>query len=130
MRKLVLSVLALMSMIAVHADDKTTQQVTVGGQTVAKSVKTITFSGDNATLVFTDNSDMTADMESVAIHFAYGSSGITVPTKTTAGEEKVYNLKGQHVKNGTQGLSKGIYVIGGRKVVVGPTVKNDRQVKK
>ena len=130
MRKLVLSVLALMSMIAVHADDKTAQQVTVGGQTVAKSVKTITFSGDNATLVFTDNSDMTADMESVVIHFAYGSSGITVPTKATAGEEKVYNLKGQHVKNGTQGLSKGIYVIGGRKVVVGPALKNDRQVKK
>jgi len=37
-----------MSMIAVHADVKATQQVTVGGQTVAKSVKTITFSGDNA----------------------------------------------------------------------------------
>ena len=127
MRKLVLTALALMSMIAVQADDKATQQVTVNGQNVPKSVKTITFDGDNAKLVFSDNSDMTADMESVAIHFTYNTSGISAPTKTTAEGEQVYNLKGQRVKNGTQSLSKGIYVIDGRKMVVGSATKNVRQ---
>ena len=126
-----LSVLALMSMIAVHADDKTAQQVTVGGQTVAKSVKTITFSGDNATLVFTDNSDMTVDMESVAIHFTYDLSGVNAPTRTVYNDKQVFNMKGQRVKNGSNGLSKGVYVIDGHKVVVGSSAKvNERQVKK
>ena len=130
MRKLVLIALALVSMIAVQADDKATQQVTVNGQTVAKNVKTITFDGDNAKLVFSDNSDMTADMESVAIHFTYNTSGISAPTKTTAKGEQVYNLKGQRVKNGTQSLSKGIYVIDGRKMVVGSATKSVRQSNK
>lgn len=34
------------------------------------------------------------------------------------GDMKVYNLSGQYVGNSTEGLSKGIYIVGGRKVVV------------
>lgn len=39
-------------------------------------------------------------------------------TQGTAGTSKVYNLSGQYVGNSTEGLSKGIYIVDGRKIVV------------
>ena len=39
-------------------------------------------------------------------------------TQGTAGTSKVYNLSGQFVGNSTEGLSKGIYIVDGRKIVV------------
>lgn len=38
--------------------------------------------------------------------------------QSTAGTSKVYNLSGQYVGNSTEGLSKGIYIVDGRKIVV------------
>lgn len=131
MKKIVLSACALMAMTAMQADDKVTQEVLVDGQPVAKNVKTITFNGDKATLVFTDNTDLTADMESVVIHFSHDLSGVNAPSRVVANKQQVFNLKGQRVKNGLHGLSKGIYVIDGRKVVVGSaSMKNNRQGEK
>ena len=36
----------------------------------------------------------------------------------TTGEERVYNLSGQYVGRSTEGLARGVYIVGGRKVVV------------
>ena len=95
------------------AEDGTRQTVTVNGTIVDKTVKKITFSGDDVVLNFTDDSSQTADMEQVSISFVYETSGINNPHPS-----KVYNLQGQYVGNSLSGLAKGLYIVDGHKVVI------------
>lgn len=118
MRKSLLLVCALSAGMTVWADDKATQEVLIDGQTVTKNISKITFEGDNAVLTFADESRETVDMESVVINFAYTTLGVHRVEKAEVKEQKVYNLKGMHVKNTTAGLSKGVYVVDGKKVIV------------
>ena len=89
MKKLFLSVMLMMGMCAMaHAD--MVQTVTVNGVEVAgKSVASMTFNGDNAVIVYSDNSTETAPFEQVRIMISYGSTGINQATQTG-----VYNFKG------------------------------------
>lgn len=60
---------------------QTSQVVTVNGTTLTgKVVKTITFSGSDATLVFSDNSSETYDMGLVTIAFDYTTGINTIET--------------------------------------------------
>lgn len=99
---------------AVMADNK--QTVTIGGSQVGKTVKEITFDGDNVNLTFDDETTETLDMSLVKLSFAYittGISNIETSNKVLAG--KVFNLNGQLVGTFTQNLNKGIYIVMVRK---------------
>jgi hypothetical protein len=101
------------------ADNKvTTQEVTIDNQTVEKVVTKIIFEGDNAVLTFADNSQQTADMESVSINFIYDTTGLRRVNSENSQEQKVYNLKGLQVSNSTAALKKGVYVVDGKKKII------------
>ena len=102
---------------AAMADNK--QTVTIGGSQVSKTVKEITFDGDNVKLTYVDGTDETQDMSLVKLSFAYittGISNIETSNKVLAG--KVFNLNGQLVGTSTQNLNKGIYIVNGKKVII------------
>lgn len=105
------------SSTAILADNK--QTVTIDGLPVSKTVKEITFDGDNVTLIYTDESADTQDMSLVKLAFEYTTTGVDhvgTGNKVLAG--KVFNLNGQLVGASTQGLSKGIYIVNGKKVII------------
>ena len=116
-KTLCLFTLCLLGMTAA-AEDGTRQTVTVNGTTVDKTVKKITFSGDDVVLNFTDDSSQTADMEQVSISFVYETTGINNPhpSPLTPQPSKVYNLQGQRIE--TSNLKKGIYIVDGHKIVI------------
>lgn len=102
---------------AAMADNE--QTVTIGGSQVGKTVKEITFDGDNVTLSYADGTDETQEMSLVKLSFAYittGISNIETSNKVLAG--KVFNLNGQLVGTSTQNLNKGIYIVNGKKVII------------
>jgi hypothetical protein len=107
---------ALLSTVAM-ADNK--QTLTIDGAQVSKTVREITFDGDNVTLSYANGTDETQDMSLVKLSFAYittGISNIETSNKVLAG--KVFNLNGQLVGTSTQNLSKGIYIVNGKKVII------------
>lgn len=117
--KIILIAAACLAAQATMADNKgTTQQVIVDNMTIDKVVTKIVFDNDNAVLMFTDDSQKTADMESVSISFIYDTTGLKRVNSENSQEQKVYNLKGQQVANSTAALKKGVYVIGGKKKVI------------
>lgn len=107
-------------LLSLHAVADNKQTLTIDGSTVDKVVTQITFDGDNAVLTYSDNSTQSADMELVALAFEYdGTSGISaVETEETTVTGKVYNLNGQMVGTTTAGLSKGVYIVDGKKMIV------------
>ena len=107
---------ALLSTVAM-ADNK--QTLTIDGAQVSKTVREITFDGDNVTLSYANGTDETQDMSLVKLSFAYittGISNIETSNKVLAGKE--FNLNGQLVGTSTQNLSKGIYIVNGKKVII------------
>ena len=102
---------------AVMADNK--QTVTIGGSQVGKTVKEITFDGDNVVLQYSDNTSNQADMSLVTLSFTYQTTGISqIEDIKKALQGKVYNLQGQYVGSSPKGLSKGVYMINGKKVII------------
>ena len=102
---------------AVYADNK--QTLKIDGQVIDKTITEITFDGDNVTLTYDDETTETQDMSLVKLSFAYittGISNIETSNKVLAG--KVFNLNGQLVGTSTQNLSKGIYIVNGKKVII------------
>ena len=118
MKKAYLLLLAGMLSTAVFAGSK--QTVKIDGQLIEKTVSEITFDGDNVVLHYADNSsDDQADMSSVTLSFTYQTTGISqVEGIKQALQGKVYNLQGQYVGSSLQGLSKGVYIINGKKVII------------
>lgn len=117
MKKAYLLLLAGMLSTAVFADNK--QTVTIGGQVIEKTISEITFDGDNVVLHYADNSSDQADMSQVTLSFSYTTTGISqVEGIKKALQGKVYNLQGQFVGSSLQGLSKGVYIINGKKVII------------
>ena len=118
MNRLYIFVMAVLLSANVMADNK--QTVTINGLPVDKTVKEITFNGDNVTLLFSDNSTLTEDMSLVQLAFSYqGTSGINqLETVKKALQGKVYNLNGQLVGTSTEGLAKGVYIVNGKKVII------------
>lgn len=102
---------------AAMADNE--QTVTIGGSQVSKTVKEITFDGDNVTLSYADGTDETLDMSLVKLSFAYSTTGISnIETSNKVLAGKVFNLNGQLVGTSTQNLNKGIYIVNGKKVII------------
>lgn len=117
MKKAYLLLLAGMLSTAVFAGSK--QTVTIDGQVIEKTISEITFDGDNVVLHYADNSSDQADMSLVTLSFSYTTTGISqVEGIKKALQGKVYNLQGQCVGSSLQGLSKGVYIINGKKVII------------
>lgn len=117
MKKAYLLLLAGMLSTAVFAGSK--QTVKIDGQLIEKTVSEITFDGDNVVLQYSDNTSDPADMSLVTLSFTYQTTGISqVEDIKKALRGKVYNLQGQYVGSSLQGLSKGVYMINGKKVII------------
>ena len=117
MKKAYLLLLAGMLSTAVFAGNK--QTVTIEGQVIEKTISEITFDGDNVVLQYSDNTSDQADMSLVTLSFSYTTTGISqVEGIKKALQGKVYNLQGQCVGSSLQGLSKGVYIINGKKVII------------
>jgi hypothetical protein len=89
----------------------------------ASKVKQITFQGDQVTIVYNDGTvSKTADMATITIDFSNITTSIEERMAITEREglegKPVYNLKGQLVGRSAARLSKGVYVIDGKKVVI------------
>ena len=114
-RHLLVLGLSLLSLGAM-ADD--VQTVTIGGTPVDKTVKQITFDGDNVILHFTDNSTDTKDMAAdVKIAFKL-STAIEHLGLETVKDAKIYNLRGQYMGDNLQNMPAGVYIQNGKKVIV------------
>lgn len=117
MKKAYLLLLAGMLSTAVFAGSK--QTVKIDGQLIEKTVSEITFDGDNVVLQYSDNTSDRADMSLVTLSFTYQTTGISqVEGIKQALQGKVYNLQGQYVGKSPKGLSKGVYIINGKKVII------------
>ncbi|HRM87417.1 MAG TPA: subtilase [Prevotella sp.] len=117
MKKAYLLLLAGMLSTAVFAGSK--QTVKIDGQVIEKTISEITFDGDNVVLQYADNTSDQADMSLVTLSFTYQTTGISqVEDIKKALRGKVYNLQGQYVGSSLQGLSKGVYMINGKKVII------------
>ena len=118
MKKAYLLLLAGMLSTAVFANSK--QTVKIDGQVIDNTVSEITFDGDNVVLHYADNTFATEDMSLVTLSFSYSTTtGISqVEGIKQALQGKVYNLQGQCVGSSLQGLSKGVYIINGKKVII------------
>lgn len=117
MKKAYLLLLAGMLSTAVFAGNK--QTLKIEGQVIEKTISEITFDGDNVVLHYADNTSATEDMSRVTLSFSYTTTGISqVEGIKKALQGKVYNLQGQFVGSSLQGLSKGVYIINGKKVII------------
>lgn len=118
MRKTITLLACLALSVCAMAD--TRQTVTVGGETVEGVVKSITFDGDDVVLGLDDNTTMTASMADVSISLYYqgvadGINGVAGDSRVPAG---VYSISGQYMGNSVEGLPKGVYIMGGKKLVI------------
>lgn len=118
MKKTYLLLLAGMFASVAFANNK--QTVKIDGNVSDKTVTEITFDGDNVTLSYEDNSSETKDMSLVSFSFSYDSTtGINkIEEVKKSLQGKVFNLNGQLVGNSLDGLSKGIYIVNGKKVII------------
>lgn len=106
--------------VSVCAAADTSQTVTVGGETVDGFVTSITFDGDNVVLVLEDAAPIEAPMADVAVSLGYqgvadGIGAVTGGSLTPVG---VYSVSGQYMGDSAEGLPKGVYIIGGKKLVI------------
>lgn len=116
-KTLLFSFLAVLSGGTAFAD--TSQVVTVNGSVVDKNVISLTFSGDNVTMTFDDESSQTEDMSLINIAFSYDATGIRdIQASESAKDKKVYSISGQYLGKTTDRLGKGIYIVNGKKIVI------------
>lgn len=99
-------------------DDKdATQTVTVNQETINRTVSEIRLDGNNAVLLFTDGTTLTADMRLVTLTMRYsdatGISSLHLTDKD--GNVSIYDLQGRKVTNKPKANS--LYIINGKKVV-------------
>ena len=96
--------------------DGAKQTLTINQETIDGTVSEIRIDGNNAVLLFTDGTTMTADMRLVTITMNYNVatdiSRLHVTDKD--GDVKVYDLQGRRVDSSN--LKNGIYVVNGQKV--------------
>lgn len=97
-----------------------TQQVTISGTTVEGEVASLTFDGDNVVVAFADGTTQSVDMGELSILLTYSdNSGIAqIESEVDPAKGKIYNLAGQYVGNDTKSLSRGIYIVNGKKILV------------
>lgn len=105
--------LFLMSMVAM-ADGTEPEKIDV------KELTKITFEGDNVILHFKDGSkaDLEKDLETIVIDFSSVTAIETLRQVEPMKNMSVYNLQGQCVGQGVEGLKKGLYIVNGKKVII------------
>ena len=98
------------------SNDGARQTVTVNEETVNGTVSEIRIDGNNAVLLFTDGTTLTADMRLVTITMSYEetTSLTPIPSPTDEGSE-YYTLDG--IKVTVKPKQKGVYIQNGKKVV-------------
>ena len=106
--------------LAVAPDDNndgTTQTLTVNEETVERTVSEIRLDGNNAVLLFTDGTTLTADMRLVTITMSYEDATEVREVKGVKGvnDNSYYTLDG--VKLTVKPKQKGLYIQNGKKVV-------------
>ena len=121
MKQLRLILVIILSVCWVGSWAKGEQTITINGLTIGKSAQKITFSGEKAMIVYADGSKQTENMGLIQFSFTYSTNGGIKKIETTGQklvDTRVYNLNGQYVGTTLNGLSKGVYIVNGKKVVV------------
>ena len=121
MKQLRLILVIILSACWIGSWAKGEQTITINGLTIGKSAKKITFSGEKAMIVYADGSKQTENMRLIQLSFTYSTNGGIKNIETTGQklvDTRVYNLNGQYVGTTLNGLSKGVYIVNGKKVVV------------
>lgn len=98
----------------------TEQTVYVNGQETGGFVTSLTFSGNNVTMTFEDETSLTEDMSLVSIDLTYNddTSGITeVETTDELRNNRIYTISGQFVGTSKENLPAGIYIVNGKKFI-------------
>ena len=126
MKKNILILVGMMALVALpmeaaDSDDGTTQELTVKGQPVTRTVSEIRLDGNNAILRFTDGGTMEVDMQTVSLTLSYrDATGIpTLRLHGADGDVKVYDLQGRRVSERqleNKSLPDGVYIVDGQKV--------------
>jgi hypothetical protein len=113
MKKLFLLGMLCLS-VAAMADD--VQKIDVS------KVSKITFEGDNVVITYNNGTaTTTADMATVVLDFSSATGieeRVVLLEKEGLEGKAVYNLNGQQVGNSAARLTKGVYIINGKKVIV------------
>lgn len=121
MKQLRLILVIILSACWVGSWAKGEQTITINGLTIGKSAKKITFSGEKAMITYADGSKQTENMGLIQFSFTYSTNGGIKKIETADQklvDNRVYNLNGQYVGTMLNGLSKGVYIVNGKKVVV------------
>ena len=121
MKQLRLILVIILSACWIDSWAKGKQTITINGLTIGKSAKKITFSGEKAMIIYADGSKQTENMGLIQLSFTYSTNGGIKKIETTGQklvDTRVYNLNGQYVGTTLNGLSKGVYIVNGKKVVV------------
>ena len=100
-------------------NDGAKQTLTVNQETVNATVSEIRIDGNNAVLLFTDGTTLTADMRLVTLTMSYDEATNVSRLNMTDkdGNVKVYDLQGRKIANGQKPTAKGLYIQNGKKVV-------------
>ena len=94
----------------------TKQTLTVNDEKVERIVSEIRLDGNNAVLLFTDGTTMTADMRLVTITMSYEEVTSLTPVPSPKGEgSEYYTLDG--VKLTVKPKQKGVYIHNGKKII-------------
>ena len=84
-----------------------------------RQLSKITFDGDNVILYYADGTTTESkDMETVVIDLTDATNIETARQIHALKDKGVYNLRGQYVGQGVKGLSKGVYIVDGKKVII------------
>lgn len=93
--------------------------VTVNGQPVQNSVQSISFLKDNAILTFTNEATQSVDISELAISFEYQEETAIMSIKDkTQQTTHIYTIDGRAINTTMNNLSKGIYIVNGKKVFI------------
>lgn len=121
MKQLRLILVIILSACWIGSWAKGEQTITINGLTIGKSAKKITFSGEKAMITYADGSKQTENMGLIQLSFTYSTNGGIKKIETTGQklvDTRVYNFNGQYVGTTLNGLSKGVHIVNGKKVVV------------
>ena len=100
-------------------NDGVQQTVTVNEETVNRTVSEIRIDGNNAVLLFTDGTTLTADMRLVTLTMSYDEATNISRLNVTGkdGNAKVYDLQGRPLAKSQQLKANSLYIRNGKKVV-------------
>lgn len=112
---------ACLAMLAIAGQADTGETVMVNGSVVEGFVTKMTFDGDNAVMLFADGKTQAADMSQVNIELSYDGGDVAIKDVTAAQgkvDGRIYTIGGQYAGDSPDGLSKGIYIVNGKKIVI------------